>query len=200
MPKGIKKDQSKQRGQGNPNWKGDNVRKEQGRSRARKLYDLGICEQCGVPASDRHHKDGNTLNNTRSNIAMLCRRCHMKVDGRLDSFKKMASGKKGKAMKEPRVCVVCSGLAKIMRNGRCPRCADYLWRTGIERPMNCRRGIRPRSEVTPCPVCTRLTRLKTKGRCVVCYNYWKLNGRDRERAIFRKASLSESERNHSRIH
>lgn len=40
---------------------------------------------CGLrPAIDRHHIDGDTTNNDRSNITLACRRCHMVLDGRMD--------------------------------------------------------------------------------------------------------------------
>jgi hypothetical protein len=43
----------------------------------------GLCETgCGKPAVDRHHIDGDTSNNARSNILLVCRRCHMHLDGR----------------------------------------------------------------------------------------------------------------------
>lgn len=41
------------------------------------------CERCGAEAVDRHHRDGNPLNNDPGNVASLCRRCHMELDGRL---------------------------------------------------------------------------------------------------------------------
>ena len=33
---------------------------------------------------ERHHRDGDQHNNERANVALLCRRCHMVVDGRLE--------------------------------------------------------------------------------------------------------------------
>lgn len=55
------------------------VKPESGRARARKLYPLlGVCEGCEErPARDRHHKDENTANNDRENVAFLCRSCHL---------------------------------------------------------------------------------------------------------------------------
>lgn len=55
------------------------------RGRARKLYDLPErCQRCKKrKAIDRHHKDGMPRNNSPGNIAFLCRRCHMEIDGRL---------------------------------------------------------------------------------------------------------------------
>lgn len=59
--------------------------KSTGHRRAQVRYPiLGVCEQCGEkPAFDRHHKNGDVFDNTRSNLAFLCRRCHMSIDGRL---------------------------------------------------------------------------------------------------------------------
>lgn len=58
-----------------------------GRKRALKLYpNIGPCDRCNNPRAERHHRDGNTHNNTPDNIQALCRRCHMEADGRLAEF------------------------------------------------------------------------------------------------------------------
>ena len=60
---------------------------QSGRQEAQRRYPypLGPCERCAVkPARERHHVDGNTLDNRRENLLFLCTRCHMAVDGRLD--------------------------------------------------------------------------------------------------------------------
>ena len=67
-------------------WKGDAVSPKAGRERAVRRYPMGPCESCGEPGRDRHHVDGNTANNEPGNIEILCRRCHMKRDGRRDAF------------------------------------------------------------------------------------------------------------------
>jgi hypothetical protein len=74
----------------NNNWKGDAIKAQSGRSRAERWFTKKglMCEFCGKPAIDRHHKDGNTANNSKDNVQFLCRRCHMQIDGRLDKFKK----------------------------------------------------------------------------------------------------------------
>lgn len=61
------------------------ARPRTGRQYARDHFALAaVCERCETaPAVDRHHKDGNPLNNVAGNIASLCRRCHMEVDGRI---------------------------------------------------------------------------------------------------------------------
>lgn len=75
----------------NANWKGDAASKGAARDRLkRRLPVEGPCEAgCGAPARDRHHKDGNPHNNDRANIALLCRRCHMVADGRIEKVRGM---------------------------------------------------------------------------------------------------------------
>lgn len=71
-------------------WKGDAARAETKRERIQKRLSLeGVtCERCAaVPATDRHHIDSDPGNSALSNIACLCRRCHMVVDGRLAAFR-----------------------------------------------------------------------------------------------------------------
>src|SRR6185369_12100838 len=79
------------------NWKGDSVTTKGGRTRAiRKFPSIPKCA-CGKLA-ERHHKDGNTANNDKSNIAFVCRRCHMQEDGRLARFRKLARENQPKAV------------------------------------------------------------------------------------------------------
>lgn len=54
-----------------------------GRSRAQHRKVLNKCELCGRQAYDRHHINGNTLNNNPSNLLAVCRSCHMILDGRI---------------------------------------------------------------------------------------------------------------------
>jgi transposase-like protein len=73
-------------GSQHPNWKGGKVSPQGGRVRARRIHPLPrTCERCDKPAVERHHKDGDPTNNYRENLAFLCRRCHMEVDGRLEA-------------------------------------------------------------------------------------------------------------------
>lgn len=54
-----------------------------GRMRARRMYPGPLaCEQCGAPA-ERHHRDGNTLNNRPENVAFLCRTHHINEEDRM---------------------------------------------------------------------------------------------------------------------
>lgn len=126
-------------------WKGDAAGDAAGvaagRVRARNRYPLSLCERCNKAASDRHHVDGNTLNNTTENVMILCRRCHMLVDGRLEQFRTMPrTGKQSQGT----LCKICGDTYRPLRRGRCLKCASYFYLHGIERPAS------PR-EVIHCP-------------------------------------------------
>jgi hypothetical protein len=74
------------RGENHPGWKGDDALDTTKRERTQKMFRLAeACESCGEKAVDRHHIDGDPGNNVLSNIASLCRRCHMVADGRIAS-------------------------------------------------------------------------------------------------------------------
>jgi 5-methylcytosine-specific restriction endonuclease McrA len=71
-------------------WKGENVSNRAAHHRAETRFkNLPPCEDCGNVVSERHHADGNPLNNMASNIKFLCRKCHMSKDGRLEKLKAM---------------------------------------------------------------------------------------------------------------
>lgn len=72
-------------GERHPRWAGEAVSEKGGRKRALRMYPtIGPCTNCGAENTERHHIDANTANNHPSNIEVLCRRCHMATDGRLD--------------------------------------------------------------------------------------------------------------------
>lgn len=130
-----------------PAWKGDEANTTTKRERTARRYELGTCERCLKPATERHHKDGDTGNNIPSNIEVLCRRCHMAVDGRLDALKAKQKRLAERQRKPPRQCRVCERVspAKRMWKDRCHRCHEYWRRHGKERPWGARDA--PRSEV-----------------------------------------------------
>ena len=65
----------------NPSWKGDEAGVKAGYRRAEKMY--------FVPNGyERHHIDGNPLNNDPSNILILTRQRHQILDGRMELLKK----------------------------------------------------------------------------------------------------------------
>jgi ribosomal protein L37E len=119
------------RGQENGAWKGNAIRTASGRSRARTLYQIGPCERCGQASHDRHHKDDNTKNNHPDNIEILCRRCHMMIDGRLDKLRKLGKPRKRSALVN---CQRCGREFFPLRKGRCEACASYFYKHGTERP------------------------------------------------------------------
>ncbi len=48
-----------------------------------RVEELGACEECGKDLTNRtqwnwvgHHKDHNPMNNVKSNLIILCKRCH----------------------------------------------------------------------------------------------------------------------------
>jgi hypothetical protein len=70
-------------------WMGDNAKPEsikvRGRRIARMLYEKPeFCEACTNPLGSRgwarHHIDGNTANNDRDNIMLVCQSCHVSLD------------------------------------------------------------------------------------------------------------------------
>lgn len=97
---------------------------KRGHAEARRLIPtLGACEDCGGTATDRHHKDGNATNNVRENIATLCRRCHMRADGRLDGM-----GLLPRYTVEPRPCAVCGVTRRHYAHSLCRHCYGHRMR------------------------------------------------------------------------
>lgn len=125
----------------NGNWKGDLAGEDAGRARARASYELGPCQQCGKPAVDRHHKDGDTLNNTPGNVEPLCRRCHMTADGRIKLLPTFGVPRKPAAVS---ICRICGDEFRPLRRGRCRKCSLYFYAFGAERPL-------ARLPITHCP-------------------------------------------------
>jgi len=119
--------------QDHPFWKGDAAHANTKRNRARRRFQLPpLCTRCWqTPACDRHHRDGNTGNNEPSNIAMVCRRCHMQLDGRLD---KLADIVRSRPDVPPKPCTNCGTPYKPLRKGLCAACSRYLSKNGTMRP------------------------------------------------------------------
>lgn len=106
------------------NWKGNDVTRDSGRDRARRWYPMGKCIRCGRDGKDRHHKNGDTLNNDPSNIEILCRRCHTTVDGRAAQ---LAECVRQRPIQPPKPCQTCGQLSKPHRHGECKTCAHRTW-------------------------------------------------------------------------
>jgi hypothetical protein len=119
------------RGPEHPGWKGDAAHNRAKRRRARRRYpDLGPCQRCGGKATERHHKDGDPGNNRISNVALLCRRCHMVIDGRLAQL--LATPR---PISPPKPCTHCGVPSKPLRRGLCHACNEYQRRHGVPRPL-----------------------------------------------------------------
>ena len=104
-------------------WKGDAARDTTKRSRIQSRLSLeGVtCERCATaPATDRHHIDGDTGHNARANLALLCRRCHMIVDGRLERFVSAPR----RAPQPPKPCAECHRPYKPLSRGLCHTCYE----------------------------------------------------------------------------
>jgi len=124
--------QPRLRGEHNYAWKGDAARHESKRGRAANYPRSGLCERCGNPGQDRHHRDGDPGNNDPRNVEFLCRRCHMAADGRLAALARYPRKKT-----HPRPCLICGSLRDKRRwHGRCHACNEY-WRRhpGVERSV-----------------------------------------------------------------
>ena len=119
------------RGKNHVLWKGDAALDHSKRNRAQQKFTLGECVSCGNAATDRHHKDGDPGNNDSSNIQILCRRCHMNVDGRLDKLKKLI--RRGNPRKYTH-CIVCGKEYYPTRKGKCGSCYMYFKAHGHEKP------------------------------------------------------------------
>ncbi len=133
--KELKRFSTSRWGPKNPVWKGDAAGRDTKRYRAVRRYSLGKCQRCDAKATDRHHKDDDTGNNHPSNIELLCRRCHMKIDGRLEVFRARPV-----PIKPPSPCRICGRLSKPHRKGRCGRCSQYFDKFGVERPVDLSRA------------------------------------------------------------
>lgn len=94
----------------------DYTHKERGRNVAREVFaNLGSCERCGNPATDRHHKDGNTWNNAVENIEVLCRPCHTRHHAtRTESVNCYVCGRETKPLRK----LMCNACYERERRGR----------------------------------------------------------------------------------
>ncbi len=160
-------------------WKGMNVPKKCGGRRARRLFEIvGPCELCRKRATDRHHRDGNPLNNDPNNLQALCRKCHMVSDGRLARFKQLASAPKAHSPKRP--CENCGTPSKPLRKGRCHKCTEFFRRNGAEWTAERANRSRKRGPDRFCQNCTRFVASGwSKGRCPACRLYFTAHGTER---------------------
>lgn len=102
-------------------WTSQRPATQRKRARAVRPELPGTCERCGeAKPLERHHLDGNPGNNAAQNIAALCRRCHMEVDGRLARFSALPKP----SPRPPTPCEECGRLFKPLRRGLCAACYE----------------------------------------------------------------------------
>jgi 5-methylcytosine-specific restriction endonuclease McrA len=118
----------------NPGWKGINSNNASKRRRAVRRIPLGPCSKCGAPGTDRHHADRDLDNINFDNIEILCRSCHMAVDGRAQRLAE--AGRKKIGTKTLKQCVNCGELKNPLRKGLCHRCNEYQRRNNSDRPQD----------------------------------------------------------------
>ncbi len=119
----------------NSNWKGNCARDETKRARIARRVIMSDCENCGHKGYDRHNKSGDLNNYLSENFMILCRKCCMEKDGRLESFKELAKLPKIYLRKEPVECRICHEIKKHHSHGRCKNCDNYFRNHGIERSV-----------------------------------------------------------------
>lgn len=92
-------------------WLPKKITESAGRARARRKFQLRPCQGCGKPSTERHHVNGRTVDNTSYNVRVLCRRCHMLEDGRLERVR-------ARIAEEFRVHVRnCLGCGRFFKHG-----------------------------------------------------------------------------------
>lgn len=117
-PEHVAKRREAQLGEKHHAWVGERVSARGGRTRALRMYpEIGPCVRCGSARSERHHRDGNTANNSEANVIPLCRKCHMAEDGRLEQVRRDARANQRRA-----VAVSAASRARILH---CPRGHPY---------------------------------------------------------------------------
>jgi len=88
-----------------------------GRRRAQKAFPLTKCF-CGEDGIQRHHLDGNPLNNSPENIKILCQKCH--------AADHVGTGTWGRKKRLPKkTCIVC-GIVFLPRKARDKLCKSKL--------------------------------------------------------------------------
>lgn len=170
MPQ-LKKQKTKRgsiRGERHYAWRGDRASNGAKRTRARALYVAEQCEICHATPAERHHVDSNPGNNEASNVQVLCRKCHMIVDGRLEALREVAKKNAVLHKKPPRPCENCGKKATIFRRGECPRCAEYRRRHAKARPRV--ESVKEFEKVFgECSYCSRVSQLNKLNECLHCY-------------------------------
>lgn len=91
--------------------------KNTGRRQAQRMYEASQCARCGGTATlQRHHQDGNPLNNAPDNILILCQKCHTEED--------MRTGRWGRGPVPQATCQICDKTFQPKRRRRSKLCGS----------------------------------------------------------------------------
>ncbi len=124
----------------NSAWRGEDARLETKRSRIQRRLNTTTCVDCGGAGFDRRPINGDWNDVDPDHYIVLCRRCSMKRDGRLEKF--IAVAKRPREIQPPKLCVNCNQYSKPLRKGLCHNCNEYFRRNGTHRTINKRKGVR----------------------------------------------------------
>lgn len=152
-------------------------RKALGRLRARRMYPGPLtCEVdgCTVGRVERHHKDGDQLNNDRSNIAFLCTRHHRAAEPMKPETKaaigRASKGRKFTDVHRSRIAAALKGHA-VTAESRAASIATRKERNlARPKPTHCPQGhvytpentYRTKEGVATCQTCKRASRKRYK--------------------------------------
>ena len=156
------------------------AKRSRGQAQAQRAYLLTDCERCGKPGVERHHIDGDTSNNVRSNILIVCRRCHMAVDGRLEKLREIGRRHRPKPPLVP--CPNCSGLHRSLSVRLCGACCQYKRNHGYP-PAAAQRRSRANLP-NKCLNCGKAHKPMSNGLCSRCYGYKRKMGKTRPARLF----------------
>lgn len=152
------------------------TKKELARDRLSKAVKKGFlirspfCEMCGKAAkTDGHHRNYNQP----LVVIWLCRKCHMREDGRLAQFYSTSHGLNPNPL-PMRQCKTCKRLTKMFWFGECHACNEYLRRNGKPRPFKDDGRIEKweHRKFLTCLRCKRVAGIvgnPIKGFCKSCY-------------------------------
>lgn len=94
------------------------------------------CQICGKSAYEQKFKDGNHKNFNPDNLVIVCRRCSMQIDGRLDKLVEAGKNQKNKIRFMAHECIICKKMIDKpggSRKGRCRNCYAYRERNGFDK-------------------------------------------------------------------
>lgn len=151
-------------------------RKDRNRKYVDDIRARTTCELCGAQPIDWHREEheknpGWRLGNMRSSCstleriqaeinacAALCRKCHMRADGRKERLTSAAILRGDSQRIGPRICVRCGQFKKTASHGLCRKCYSHSWRYDVSFPPS----------LYQIPVCRFSGKARNKARVAYC--------------------------------